>query len=54
MGVRNVHRIQPEPLFNNLLAMPPSATNCMVSMAHAVSAGSTGASFARMNEGVQV
>ena len=52
--MQNVGRIQWEPLFNNLLPTPPSATNCKVSMANAMASGSTGASFARMNEGMQV
>ena len=54
IGVQDVGWIQREPLFNNLLPTPPSTNNCMVSMAHAMRSGSTGASFARMNEGMQV
>ena len=54
LGVQNVHRIQPEPLFNNLLATPPSASNFMASMAHAMASGFTGASFVTLSEGVQV
>ena len=52
--VQDVSWIQPEPLFNNLLPTPPSASNCMESMAHALALGSSGASFVTMNEGVQV
>ena len=54
MGVQNVIRIQPKPLFNNLLPTPPCASNCMAIMAHAMASGSPGASFARMSKGVQV
>ena len=50
--MQDVARIQPKPRFSNLLATPPSASNCMASMAHAM--GSTGASFATMSQGMQV
>ena len=40
-------------LFNNLLATPPSASNCMASMAHAMGLEFTGAIFVTMSEGIQ-
>ena len=54
LGVQDVHRIQPEPLFTNLLPMPHSARNFMAIIAHAVASWTSGAGFARMSEGVQV
>ena len=52
--MQDVGRIKPEPRFSNLLATPPSASNCMANMAHAMASGSTGASFVTLSEGVQV
>ena len=54
LGVQDVHGIQPEPLFNNLLATPPCVRNYMESMGHAMALGFTGASFVTMSKGVQV
>ena len=45
IGVQDVGRIQPEPLFNNFLPTPPFASNCMVIMAHVMVSGASGASF---------
>ena len=52
--MQDVSRIQSEPRFSNLLATPPSASNCMAIMAHAMVSGSTGTSFATMSEGMQI
>ena len=52
--MQDVGWIQSEPRFSNLLAKPPSASNCMASMAHAMASGTTGASFATMSKGMQV
>ena len=49
LGVQDDNRIQPEPLFNNLLPTPPSTISCMAIMAHSMVSGSTGASFVKMS-----
>ena len=51
--MQDVGRMQPEPLFNNLLATQPSASNIMVIMLHTMASGAIDASFATMSEGVQ-
>ena len=50
-GMQDIVRIQPEPGFRNLLTTPPSVSNCMASMTHAMRLGSTDASFITMSEG---
>ena len=52
--MQDVSRFQPDAWFSNLLAPPPSASNYMTSMAHAMGTGTTGASFITMSEGMQV
>ena len=52
--MQDVQRIQPEPLFNNLLFMPHSARNFMAIMVHTMASWTSGVGFTRMSEGVQV
>ena len=52
--MQDLGRIQPKPSFSNLLATPSFTSNCMAIMAHAMVSGSTGASFVKMSEGMQV
>ena len=52
--MQDVGRIQPEPLFNNVLATPLSVSNCIAIMAHPMASWTSGASFVMMSEGMQV